>query len=184
LHWKGFHLSLRAFAQADLPSDAEYFIVGDGSERKRLQLLAQELGIGSQVKFFSEMPRDSIWQMLGEARALVHPSLHESGGFVCLEAMAAGRPVICLDLGGPAVQVTEATGFKVPAIAPQQAVAGIADAMTRLAGDAELSARLGTAAQKRANELFNWANRGQQLVQYYDKILNQQAISHAYSHSS
>jgi glycosyltransferase involved in cell wall biosynthesis len=184
LHWKGFHLGLRAFAQANLPSNTEYSIVGDGPERKQLQRLAQELGISSRVKFYSEMPRDSIWQMLGEARALIHPSLHESGGFVCLEAMAAGRPVICLDLGGPAVQVTEATGFKIPAIAPQQAVADIADAMTRLANDAKLSAELGKAGQRRANELFNWANKGQQLVQHYDKILNQQTIPHAYSHSS
>lgn len=184
LHWKGFHLGLRAFAQADLPSDAEYWIVGDGPERERLEILAQELRIISQVKFCHEMPRDRIWQMLGETRALVHPSLHESGGFVCLEAMAAGRPAICLDLGGPAVQVTEATGFKVPAIDPQQAVAGIADAMTRLAWDAELSIRLGTAGQRRANELFNWANKGQQLVQYYDSILNQQTIPHAHSYSS
>ena len=184
LHWKGFHLGLRAFAQANLPSDAEYWIVGDGPERERLQILAQELGIIFQVKFCHEMPRDRIWQMMGEARALIHPSLHESGGFVCLEAMAAGRPVICLDLGGPAVQVTEATGFKVPAIAPQQAVAGIADAMTLLARDPELSIRLGTAGQRRANELFNWANKGQQLVQYYDNILNRQTIPHAHSYSS
>jgi len=184
LHWKGFHLGLRAFAQADLPPDAEYSIVGDGPERKRLQRLAQELGISDRVKFWSEMPRESIWQMLGEARALVHPSLHESGGFVCLEAMAAGRPVICLDLGGPAVQVTAATGFKISAIAPQQAVADIANAMTCLANDAKLSAELGKAGQRRANELFNWANKGQQLVQHYDTILNQQTIPHAYSHSS
>lgn len=184
LHWKGFHLGLRAFAQADLPSDAEYWVVGDGPEQKRLQILAQELGIISQVKFCPEMSRDRIWQMMADARALVHPSLHESGGFVCLEAMAAGCPVVCLDLGGPAVQVTEATGFKVPAIAPQQAVAGIADAMSRLADDAELSAELGKAGQKRANELFNWANKGQQLVQCYDNILKRQTIPHAYSHSS
>ncbi|MDV2996193.1 MAG: D-inositol-3-phosphate glycosyltransferase [Chroococcidiopsis sp. SAG 2025] len=173
LHWKGFHLGLRAFAQADLPSDTEYWILGDGPERKRLQILAQKLGIISQIKFYPEMPRDRIWQMMADARALVHPSLHESGGFVCLEAMAAGRPVVCLDLGGPAVQVTEATGFKVTAIEPQQAVTGIADAMTRLANDAELSAELGKAGQKRANELFNWANKGQQLVQCYDNIFNQ-----------
>src|SRR2546430_4418443 len=42
-----------------------------------------------------------------------HPSLHDSGGWVCLEAMAAGRPVICLDLGGPGYQVTEESGIKI-----------------------------------------------------------------------
>ena len=49
---------------------------------------------------------------------LIHPSLHDSGGWVCLEAMAAGRPVICLDLGGPGLQVTEKTGIKVKASTP------------------------------------------------------------------
>ena len=63
-----------------------------------------------------------------------------SGGWTCLEAMAAGRPVVCLDLGGPATQVTEETGIKVPAPVPNQAVSGLAEAMTRLARDSEQSA--------------------------------------------
>ena len=64
---------------------------------------------------------------------LVHPSLHDSGGWVCLEAMAAGKPVICLDLGGPGEQVTRETGFKIPALDPDQAVKDMARAMAVLA---------------------------------------------------
>ncbi|MFM6845653.1 MAG: glycosyltransferase family 4 protein, partial [Dolichospermum sp.] len=47
--------------------------------------------------------------------------------WVCMEAMAAGRPVICLDLGGPAVQVTEETGFKIAADEPYQVVRDLAE---------------------------------------------------------
>jgi glycosyltransferase involved in cell wall biosynthesis len=32
---------------------------------------------------------------------LLFPSLHDSGGFVVLEALCHGMPVLCLDLGGP-----------------------------------------------------------------------------------
>ena len=35
-------------------------------------------------------------EKLAECDALAHPSLHDSGGWVCLEAMAAGRPVRAL----------------------------------------------------------------------------------------
>ena len=69
-----------------------------------------------------------------------------------MEAMAAGRPVICLDLGGPALQVTEATGIKIPAISPEQVISDIAIALERIATDAprRVFARPGRPHQNRA----------------------------------
>ncbi len=173
LHWKGFHLGLRAFAQADLPDEAEYWLLGDGPERERLQVLAEELGIAHQVKFWNRLARNETLQKLGECLALVHPSLHDSGGWVCLEAMAAGRPVVCLDLGGPAVQVTEETGFKIPAHTPEQAVQDLAKAITLLAKDSELRVRMGQAGQKLVSEVYSWEIKGQFLAQLYEEILEQ-----------
>ena len=170
LHWKGFHLGLRAFAEANLPKDAEYWLIGNGPEQERLQQLVADLALTAQVKFLAEMPRTELLQKLGTCLALVHPSLHESGGFVCLEAMAAGRPVICLDLGGPAVQVTEATGFKIPAIDPDQSVTGLAEAMSALANDPSLRSRMGLAGRQRVNQLFNWQTKGKFLADVYEKI--------------
>lgn len=184
LHWKGFHLGLRAFAQAALPPDAEYWIVGKGAEASALQAQATDLGIASQVKFWDEMPRTELIHHLGNCLALVHPSLHESGGFVCLEAMASGRPVICLDLGGPAVQVTEETGFKIPAHDPEQAVQGLAMAMTQLAKEPALRSHLGLAGRQRVNALFNWETKGKFLVGVYETILSQQGGKNAGSHGS
>lgn len=169
LHWKGFHLGLRAFAQANLP-DAEYWIVGDGPERKRLQHLAEKLNIKHQVKFCNELPREEILHKLSECTALVHPSLHESGGWVCLEAMAAGCPVLCLDLGGPAIQVTEQTGFKVPAYSPEQVVRDLSKAMVQLE-DSELRVRMGEAGHKRVSELFSSEVKGRSLAQLYKDVL-------------
>lgn len=172
LHWKGFHLGLRAFAQANLPDDAEYWLLGDGPEKERLQALAEELGIAHRVKFWSKLPRDEALQKLRECLALVHPSLHDSGGWVCLEAMATGRPVLCLDLGGPAIQVTQETGFKISAHNPEQAVRDLAAAMTRLAHDSQLSARMGQAGQKRVSDVFSWETKGESLARLYEEILD------------
>jgi glycosyltransferase involved in cell wall biosynthesis len=169
LHWKGFHLGLRAFAQANL-ADAVYWIVGAGSEMPKLQALAQELGVGDRVKFWHELSREETLQKLGECTALVHPSLHDSGAGVCLEAMAAGRPVICLDLGGPAVQVTKETGFKIAASTPERAVRDLANAMVRLAGDRNLQKQMGEAGRKRVSETFNWEVKGRSLAASYQEI--------------
>ena len=176
LHWKGFHLSLQAFAQADLPKQAEYWIVGDGPERKRLQALAERLGIAEQVKFWGDLPRQSTLQKLGECLALLHPSLHESGGLVCLEAMAAGRPVICLDLGGPALQVTAETGFKVTADAPDQAVQSLAIAISRLAQDSSLWTQMSQAGRTRVTQKFHWEIKGKLFTQLYKTVLEQACL--------
>lgn len=175
LHWKGFHFGLRAFASATLPH-AEYWIVGDGPERHRLEQLAQELGIASQVKFWGKLSRHEGFSKLEKCHVLVHPSLHDSGGMVCLEAMAAGRPVICLDLGGPAVQVTEENGFKVPAHNTKQAIQDLSKAIELLANNPELRERIGQTNKKIVKQKYSWESKGYYLAKLYDKIISAQNI--------
>lgn len=176
LHWKGLHLGIRAFAAAKLP-DAEYWILGEGPERDRLQQLADDLRVAKQVRFFGKLPRHETLNRLGESHILVHPSLHDSGGWVCLEAMACRRPVICFDLGGPAVQVTESTGIKVAAHSPAQAVCDLASAMTQLATDAELRSRLGKAGQEHVQAHFSWEQKAKGLMQIYKLVSKKQLQS-------
>jgi glycosyltransferase involved in cell wall biosynthesis len=172
LHWKGFYLGLQAFAQAQLP-DAEYWILGDGPQRQLLEAMAEELGVAQQVKFLGKLDRAHALAKLGECHVLVHPSLHDSGGWVCLEAMAAGRPVVCLDLGGPGSQVTAETGFKVAAEHPDQAVQELAAAMVTLAQDAALRQRLGQAGQIRVKECFDWEAKVLSQMEIYQKVLSE-----------
>lgn len=170
LHWKGFHLGLRAFARAHLPG-AQYWIVGDGAERKRLEVLARNLGIEERVRFWGGLPRDETLRKLGESDALIHPALHDHSPTVCLEAMAAGRPVICLDLGGPAMQVTQETGVKVPAHTPNQSVTAMAEVMSSLANGRSLRRRLGEQGKERAKTTFAWNAKAEHLNRlYYEAV--------------
>lgn len=166
LHWKGFHLSIQALAKANLP-DTEYWLVGEGPELDSLKCLAHKLGISKQVKFWGHLPREEALERLAESHVLVHPSLHDSGGWVCIEAMASRRPIICLDLGGPAIQVTEQTGFKISALTPEQSIKDIAIAMQTLAQDSNLRTKMGEAGRKRVNENFNWKVVGERLDKLY-----------------
>ena len=171
LHWKGHHLSIKAFHEANIPN-AEYWIVGTGAERQRLEALCQGLGLEGKVKFFGLLPRDETLEKLSKCHILVHPSLHDSGGWTCLEGMAARRPVICLDLGGPLVQVTEETGLKIPAHNPEQAIEDMAKAMIQLARDSDLRLRLGEAGHFRVKTKFNWLSIGYSMAETYQKSLS------------
>ncbi len=176
LHWKGFDLGLRAFAQLDLPH-TEYWIIGNGVQKVKLKTLAKQLGIAKKVQFWGELPRSETFSKLGESHVLIHPSLHESGGWVCLEAMAAKRPIICLDLGGPGDQVTSDIGIKIKAHHPQQAIEDLARAMNRLVEDRQFCYHLGQTAQMRVKQAYSWTVKAQKLNQYYYNILSSETIT-------
>ncbi|WP_017658998.1 glycosyltransferase family 4 protein [Baaleninema simplex] len=172
LHWKGFDLGLRAFAKADLPENVEFWLVGDGKEGDRLQRLAADLGISHRVKFLGKRSREDTLQILGTCTALVHPSLHDSGALVCVEAMAAGRPVLCLDLGGPAVQVTEDTGFKVSASDPDTAISQLAEAMAEVTGDRDCWQRLSDGGRNRIRQHYRWSVKSRFFKDLYERLCN------------
>jgi glycosyltransferase involved in cell wall biosynthesis len=168
LHWKGFHLGLAAFAEFHRAFPAsEYWLVGDGPERKRLERLAHMLGLESKVRFWGAVARRRVSELLGECDILLQPSLHDSGSYVCLEAMAAGRPMVCLDLGGPALIVTDETGIKVSAISPEQTLRDLTDALARLATDPQFRARMGKSGRQRIKDDFSWDNKGNLINRIY-----------------
>ena len=171
--FKGFHLALRAFAAADL-GDVTYWLIGDGPERSRLEQLARDLGIEDRVSFLGKLPREKTLEKLAASDALLHPSLHDSGGWVTLEAMAACKPVVCLNLGGPATQVTEQTGIKVAAHTPEQAVAELAEALRCLMDDEARRDAMGRAGQRRVAEFYSWAHNGRKFDQIYRQVVHRQ----------
>jgi glycosyltransferase involved in cell wall biosynthesis len=170
LHWKGFDLGIEAFARAALPN-AEYVIVGDGPERSRLEAQARKLGVADRVRFTGKISRDETLQLLGASDLLVHPSLHESGGLVCLEAMAARRPVLCLDWGGPAIVLGEAAGIRVAPHDIGQVVSDLAAGMRRLADDADLRAAMGRAGREQVEACYTWATKIQMYRSVYEEAI-------------
>ncbi len=168
LDFKGYHLSLPAFAKARaaLPASS-YWFIGDGPARERLAKLARKLKVAGSVRFWGTLPRSLVLKKLAECDILVHPSLHESGGCVCLEAMAAGRSVVCLDQGGPAMLVADGTGIKLAAASPGQVIENLTQAMLRLAKSPRLRQELSVAARRRVQNLFAWGKRGEVLERLY-----------------
>jgi glycosyltransferase involved in cell wall biosynthesis len=177
LAFKGLGLALKAFAevQGRFPQ-AEWWIIGDGPERDRLMHLADQLGIRNKVRFWGRMPRQEVLTWLLECDVLMYPCLRGAISMACLEAMAVGLPVICLDLGGPASQVREETGFKVPAIAPAQVVNDLMKAMLLLARDPDRRKCMGAAAQKRVAEYFDWDKKGEWIKSVYPAVLGRRRI--------
>jgi len=175
LHWKGFHLGIDAFAMFHKRfPNSEYWLFGSGPERGNLESRVSELGLQSSVHFFGETPRLELLAKISECDAMLHPTLHDSSGWASVEAMACGRPVICFDLGGPALQVDNSVGYKVPPIEPKQACRDLAEGLWSLAAAPELRWKLGEAARRRVRAEFNWDVKGAQINEIYELVATQQ----------
>jgi glycosyltransferase involved in cell wall biosynthesis len=95
---------LRAIAPI---SDVDLMIVGDGSERPRLERLACELGVADRVRFRPAVPNDELCAMLPEFDLFaVHTEYWELNKSV-LEALLTGLPVVINRRQGPSVPELE-----------------------------------------------------------------------------
>lgn len=170
VHWKGFHLGLEGFAAAGLPG-SEYWILGSGPDRERLVDDARRLGISDRVAFMGQLPHQEVMLRLSQCDVLVHPSMHDSGAFVCVEAMALGLPVVCLDSGGPAVLVDEDSGVKARCTTAADAISDMASALRKLGEDADTREAMGAHARRRAEHTFSWEAKALSLMDVYQDVV-------------
>jgi len=158
LYMKGMELGLRAMAALRARGvDVTLTMIGRGPQEARWRAAADELGIADRVTWVSWMQHDDLLSAYASFDAFLFPSLHDSSGNVVLEAMSAGLPVICLELGGPA-QMVDASCGRVVGVDwrdERQVIGGLAAALGEIARDAALLARLRAGAQTRAGQ-FAW----------------------------
>jgi phosphatidylinositol alpha-1,6-mannosyltransferase len=82
-----------------------YLVMGEGTDRARLERLVATVGVGDHVRFLGYVPEEDKAAHLRLSDGFVMPSRGEGFGIVYLEAMACGVPVLAskLDAGREAL---------------------------------------------------------------------------------
>ena len=169
---KGFGLAVKAFKLfVDKHPDSELTIVGDGPEESRLRKLIHRSQLDHRVKLLGAIPQRDLLSKMASSDVLLFPSLRDGGGTVVIEAMSAAKPVICLDIGGPGLHITEDCGIKITPTSPKETVQNLADALERLYLDEDLRSSLGEAGRERARNLYHWDRLGERLLEIYQPVL-------------
>lgn len=128
---KNIDMLVRAFAASSAKESHCLKIVGEGSERQRLEKLAQEKG--ADIEFTGKLENyDDVIREMKTSSFLVLPSIRENFGIVPLESMFCGTPVISTDTDGPRDYIRNGrNGFIVKTEAE---LAGKMDTMAKNAG--------------------------------------------------
>jgi glycosyltransferase involved in cell wall biosynthesis len=142
-------------------------IVGDGSERRNLEKMTQELGLSSRTEFVGSVSVEAIPDLLADVSAVVMPSVWEDvAPLAASEQLMQGNLLIASDIGGLG-EIVDGTGLRFPA--------GDADAletcMRRVLENPDLARELRVAAQQRGAEVFNEVRMVEEHIRLYQALL-------------
>lgn len=116
-----------------------------------LRALTCELGLERQVTFLMSLPEKELLALVSSCLCVLHTATREHFGYVPLEAMAAARPVVVANQGGPAETVLDGvTGYVRPPT-PE----AFASALARLIVDPMAAQRMGCAGRAHVAKHFS-----------------------------
>jgi glycosyltransferase involved in cell wall biosynthesis len=129
--------------------DIVCLVIGDGRMNDQLREFVKTNKLENHVKFLGY--RNDVLSLLGIIDLVVIPSVQESFGVVCLEAMAMKVPVVASRIGGlPEIVIPDVTGILVP---PKD-VAALTSAIGDLYHNRQKGRSMGEAGRKRVKENF------------------------------
>jgi D-inositol-3-phosphate glycosyltransferase len=172
---KGLSLAVRAAAELapQIERELAVLIVGGPStpageaELARLRKLADELSLGSRVRFLGPQPHEELPELYRAADVLAVCSRTESFGLAALEAHACGVPVVATAVGGLKYVVHNGlSGWLLESADPSLMAARIRP----LLADERLQESFSQAAAASARR-FSWERTGAELLELYSCLL-------------
>ena len=148
-------------------------IVGEGSEKEKLQLQAINLGLAERIVFEGKIAHDHLPEVIRSFDVFVALSRAESFGVAVVEAMAVGCPVVVSDAPGfTEIVKSGESGLIVKRENPQQA----SEAMEILVNDDALRTILAQNGEKRVRELYDWDKNVEDMIEIYQEIVEERNV--------
>lgn len=166
---KGHEYLIRAAADlaSDFPS-LHWEIIGDGPERRRLQVLANELHVADRVRFLGRQSRCQVADALRRCTIFVLPSRYEALGCVYLEAMSTGKPAIGCRNQGIAEVIHH--GWNGLLVGPDNQEE-LTQAISTLLRDEPARRKMSTAARNTILDRFTLAHQAENLARVYRECI-------------
>lgn len=154
-----------------------YQLGGDGPERRYLERLAWELGLGRQVIFQDSLHGEKYFEELGQTHIFLLPSLREQTGLTLLEAMLAGCLPVVADTGGPGTFLAPDRGFKIPLGEPEAMAASFAEVIRAAHWQRHLIRQLGKKAACFVAQNFTEESYAKKIGSLYARVLKNRKLA-------
>jgi glycosyltransferase involved in cell wall biosynthesis len=146
----------------------QVLVGGVGPLEGELREMVRARNLESQVIFCGHIAHETLHKLMLACDTFVLPSLHEGLPLAIAEAMSLARPVLATPVGGvPDLIEDDHTGL----LAPPSDASALARKIEMLMHDADLRARLGTAARVRIEQKFSARAVAAQWEDFYVRSL-------------
>jgi glycosyltransferase involved in cell wall biosynthesis len=176
LHWtghlehrKGLRLALEALGQVK-ETPWRMVVSGAGPLESDCRRLTARLNLANRVTFQGIVPRTTLLRQFQSAHGFLFTSLRDSFGYVVMDAMSQGLPVIALDHQGVGSHLPESCACKIPVSSAETTRAALADAVRVWAGSEEVRRRMSLAAWSYAGSQ-TWAKRAESITSIYETVV-------------
>ena len=147
--------------------DLHLVVIGSGTDRPRLERMAQRLHIGEQTHFLGDVPGEKLAAAYHRCNVFAMPSSGEGFGLVFLEAMAFGKPVVGGAHGGTLDIIEDGvTGYLVSHGDADR----LAQVLEHLLADDGLRKQIGRRAQERIREAYLFEHFHTRLTDMLEEI--------------
>ncbi|BAQ72493.1 galactosyltransferase [Pseudomonas sp. Os17] len=138
-------------------------IVGQGSDRPRLEALTAQWGLSSRVRFHGWQDDAVTQQMMASCKTMVLASEREGMPTVILEALLAGVPIVCSDIEGCRA-ITDAVGWN--------GVFALGDIPALGACAAQCAqSQVPASVVEAVRQGFTWQRKAAELVTFYQQAM-------------
>ena len=160
--WRGFDLVIEAIAKAvkECPN-MHLTIVGNGPDKIRLKAWIDRLHVEKQVTLAGKVTMEVYRQLMRQADVVVNAALKEGAVTVSFDAMAMGKPLICLDTTGYTRYFHDDYAILIPRTGRAEVIERIKEGMIRLTNQEERQ-RLGSHAVEAAQQI-SWEQHGKEI---------------------
>src|SRR5688572_17968228 len=152
----------------------QYIVIGAGSDFERHRALAKNLGVSNLVQFLGFVSDDELSVRYRDCDVFVMPSAGEGFGFVFLEAMKYGKPIVAARSGGVPEVVRDGVNGKLVEYGDKQQ---LMESLLELCLNPDLRENLGRAGYQRLQENYTFEH----FKQKFTEIIRLESPAHAAS---
>jgi glycosyltransferase involved in cell wall biosynthesis len=99
--WRNFDVLVEAFNQAYIENQKiELHIVGDGNDRDRIEKLITIRNLRDVVHMYGQVSMEEYMDIMKKSDVIINPTYKEGAVTMSFDAMALGKPLICIETGG------------------------------------------------------------------------------------
>ena len=169
--WRGFDILIEAFALALIKNpQIELEIIGDGADRRRLEMLIVHNGIQNKVRMDGKISIEDYYNKIRTCDIVINSCLKEGAVTTAFDSLSFGKPLIGIETGGYTRYFKPEYSIIIPLKGRKETINNLYNAIVKMSDDEFRNIMSCNAFE--ASKKYTWNIKGQEIANEIDHAYN------------